>query len=89
MEDVDVKEYSWIVRGKQRRDIIRHIDSLETPTQISQKAKYSLNHTSRVLNEFREHGIVKLVNPDQKTGRLYTLTQKGKLIRDKLREKTS
>lgn len=85
MVKVAIIDLSWIKRGKQRKEIIVHIDDKETPTEIANKSKYSLNHTSRILNEFRKHGFVKLLNPKQKTGRLYELTEKGKVIRDKLR----
>lgn len=86
MVKISTKDISWIKRGKQRRGIIMHIDDKETPTEIANKSKYSLNHTSRILNEFKKHGFVKLLNPKQKTGRLYELTEKGRIIRDKLKE---
>lgn len=79
-------DISWIKRGKQRREIIVHINDKETPTEIANKSKYSLNHTSRILNEFKKKGFVKLLNPKQKTGRLYVLTEKGRIIRDNLRQ---
>ena len=86
MVKIDIEKYSWVIRGKQRREIIKFIDGPESPTQIAQKSKYSLNHTSRILNEFSRNGLVKCLNPEQKTGRLYVITEKGKVIRDKLRE---
>jgi predicted transcriptional regulator len=84
MAKMDVKDYSWIIRGKQRRDIIIYIRDTDTPTQISKKSGYSLNNTSRVLNEFVKKGMAKCLNPKQKTGRLYVLTRKGKVIKDKV-----
>lgn len=83
----DVKELSWIKRGKQRREIIVHLKGTQTPTEISKKSGYSLNHTSKILNEFKKHRMVKLLNPEEKTGRLYQLTQKGKIVKDQLIEK--
>lgn len=86
MSEVSDNDLSWIKRGKQRREIIVHIGEKETPTEIANKSRYSLNHTSRILNELKKEGFVKLLNPKHKTGRLYQLTEKGKIIRDKLRE---
>ncbi len=86
MAKLSTSDISWVKRGKQRREIIVHIDDEETPTEIANKSKYSLNHTSRILNELKKKGFVKLLNPRQKTGRLYVLTDKGKVIRDKLRQ---
>lgn len=85
MAKLQTKDLSWIKRGKQRREIIVHIGDKETPTEISAKSNYSLNHTSRILNELKKHGFVKLLNPEQKTGRLYELTDKGRFVRDKLK----
>ena len=79
------EDLSWVKRGKQRREIIIHIEEKETPTEISKKSKYSLNHTSRILNEFKKRKLVRLINPQEKTGRLYELTERGKVIRDKLK----
>lgn len=85
MAKIGTKDISWIKRGKQRREIIVHIGDKDTPTEIADKSKYSLNHTSRILNEFKSHGFVRLLNPKQKTGRLYELTEKGIAVRDALR----
>jgi len=84
MKKQNISDYSWIIRGKQRREIIKHIRDTDTPTQIASKSRYSLNNTSRVLNEFAKKGIAKCLNPKQKTGRLYVLTKKGKLIKTKI-----
>ena len=86
MAKMSVKDYSWVIRGKQRRNIIKYIRDTDTPTQISGKSGYSLNNTSRVLNEFAKKGIAKCLNPKQKTGRLYALTTKGKIIKNKIIE---
>jgi len=76
-----------VERGKQRREIIVHIEGTQTPTEVAKKSRYSLNHASRILNEFKKHKIVRLLNPEEKTGRLYKLTMKGKIIKDELMEK--
>ncbi len=87
MAQVDLAKLSWIKRGKQRREIITHIEDIKTPTEVAKESGYSLNHASRILNEFKRQGMVKLHNPHEKTGRLYELTSLGKAIRDKLRPK--
>lgn len=84
MPKSNTEDLSWVKRGKQRREIIVHIENKETPSEIAGKSNYSLNHTSRILNEFRKKGFVKLLNPKQKTGRLYELTEKGKAVKDML-----
>ena len=82
----NIKELSWIKRGKQRREIIVHLKGEQTPTEVARKSGYSLNNASKVLNELKRHKLVKLLNPEEKTGRLYQLTNTGKIIKDKLVE---
>jgi len=86
MKKEEIEKLSWVLRGKQRREIIRRINGPETPTQIAHKSGYSLNHTSKILNDLKKQGLVRLLNPKEKTGRLYKLTQKGKIVRDKIKE---
>ncbi len=85
-KSADVSLLSWVKRGKQRREILVHIGDKETPTEIAEKSGYSLNHTSKVLNDFRRQGLVVCLNPKQKTGRLYKLTLKANVIKDTLKK---
>lgn len=86
----ELELYSWVVRGKQRRAVLEAIKKEDMiPTEIYKEAKkinpkMSLNTTSDVLKEFRDRKIVVCLNPKEKMGRLYRLTQKGKTIRNKL-----
>ncbi len=87
MSKIDIDQLSWVKRGKQRREIILQIRDNDTPTDIAKKSGYSLNNTSRVLNDLRKKGIAKCINSKAKTGRLYMLKPVGKIIQDKLRKK--
>jgi len=80
------EDYSWVLRGKQRRKIIEVLNKPKIPTQIKDDANLSLNNVSDVLRGFRNKKIVKCLNPKEKTGRIYELTPKGMKIRDKLKE---
>lgn len=75
-------DYYWIVRGKQRKKIIKSMEKPKIPTEIKQNTKISLNNVSDVLREFKKKKIVKCLNPKEKTGRLYKLTPKGMRIRE-------
>jgi predicted transcriptional regulator len=77
-------DLGWVKRGKQRRGILPFISENQTPTEISKKSGFSLNHTSRILSEFKDKELVVLHNPEEKTGRLYSLTLKGKVVKDSL-----
>jgi len=86
MAKKDVEMLSWVKRGKQRRDILIHIKGTQTPTEISKKSGYSLNNTSRVINDLKNKGLLQILNPKEKTGRLYELTQQGRIIKERLTE---
>ena len=77
-------EYIWIVRGKQRKKIIKALSKEKIPTQIKEDTKISLNNVSDVLREFKKRKIALCMNPKEKTGRLYKLTPKGMRIRERL-----
>jgi len=79
-------DYAWILRGKQRKKIMKILDKPKIPTQIKTDSGLSLNNVSDVLREFRKKGIAKCLNPKEKTGRLYKLTPKGKKVRELLEE---
>jgi len=60
-----------------------------TPTQIHQQAKrynprMSLNNTSDILRSLVKKGLAECLNPQNKTGRIYRLTQKGIKIRQEI-----
>lgn len=90
-ENVEIKDYSWVIRGSQKRKVIKALDKNKPriPTQIKENTKLSLNNVSDVLREFRKKKIVKVLNPKEKTGRLYELTPKGMRIKEKIEKYNS
>jgi len=80
------KDYVWVIRGKQRKKIIKVMSKPKIPTEIKEETKLSLNNVSDVLREFKKKRIVKCLNPKEKTGRLYKLTPKGMRIKEMLEE---
>lgn len=78
------KEYSWVIRGSQRRKILEVLNKPKIPTQIKDETNLSLNNVSDVLRALKEKNLVKCVNPKEKTGRIYELTQKGFKVREML-----
>lgn len=86
---IDWKSYSWLVRGIQREAIIKVMGKPKMPSRICKEAKelnekINLNSTSEVLRDFVRKGIAVCLNPEQKVGRLYELTEKGRNLREEL-----
>lgn len=78
-----IKDYGWILRGKQRRIILKVLDKPKTPTIIKEETKIKVSNVSDVLRAMKKRRIVKCLNPKDKLGRLYELTSKGKsLLKD-------
>ncbi len=89
MKKQDLKDYSYIIRGSQRKAVLKVMERIMTPTEIYQQAKkinpkITLNNTSDVLRDLKEHSYAKLLNPQEKVGRLYELTKKGKKVKEEL-----
>lgn len=80
----DYSDYSWILRGKQRRKVLKVMDKPLIPTQIKSKTELSLNNVSDILREFRKRKVAKCLNPKDRTGRIYELTDKGKKLKKQL-----
>ena len=75
---------SFIKRSGQRQIILKVLENPKTPKEISKATKLAPSHISRTLKEFMEKDIVKCLTPKQKTGRIYSLTEKGAKLLKKL-----
>jgi predicted transcriptional regulator len=80
----DYTDYSWILRGKQRAKVLKVMDKPLIPTQIKDKTNLGLNNVSDILREFRKRKVARCLNPKEKTGRIYELTDKGKKLKKQL-----
>jgi len=84
MRSFIVKDYGWILRGKQRRVILKTLDKPKTPTLIKEETKIKVSNVSDVLRAMKKRKIVRCLNPRDKIGRLYELTSKGKSLLNEL-----
>ena len=83
---------SWIVRGHIRKFVFLKINKRITPSEIVEKLagserRRSESHyvqVSRALAELEAQKLVKCLNPNEKTGRFYELTKRGKNIKKEL-----
>lgn len=76
-------DVGFLLRNKTARKILGHILSKSNPTMPSEIAKtldMSLKNISTRLGFLLEKGLVKCLNPDEKKGRLYIATKKGREV---------
>jgi len=82
------EDYSFVIRGKQRRKVIEAFDGPKIPTEIKQITHMNLTNVSRVLVSFEKKGLAKCLTPKLKVGRVYILTKIGEQVRKKIVRKT-
>lgn len=52
----------------------------KTPTNIAKDSGIRVNHISNTLNQLKSKKLVECINEDMRKGRLYRLTDTGKLV---------
>jgi len=92
MPKLDMKLYAWVLRGSQRREIIKYINGVNIPAMIYKECikdndKITRNSVSDALRQFVKKKIAICINPEEKKGRIYDLTGQGKLIKGRILSK--
>lgn len=68
----------FIKASKYREDILAILaKDVCTPKEISDKLNVHISQVSRTLNELVEMKLIKVLNPNMKKGRIYSLTSLG------------
>lgn len=80
-----LKAVSFIKRGKNRKKVFLALDKPLMPSELVLKiygknSNTYFNIVSRGLAELKEKGLVEIVNPEDRTGRIYQRTKFGKKI---------
>lgn len=86
---INISLYSWVLRGSQRIITLKVMEGKQRPSDICRLAKklnnkITLNTTSDTLRDFVKVKIAKCLNEEAKTGRIYTLTKQGSIIKGEL-----
>lgn len=77
-------DYSFVVRGRQRKQIISLMTRPKTPTELAKESKLNLTNASRVLVQFEKRGLARCLTPKEAIGRVYVLTARGKQVLKKM-----
>lgn len=79
----DIIEGLKLLKASEKREkILRLLGSgkILTPTEIAQQTDVIVNHVSIVLREFKDNNLIICLNEEDKKGRLYQITKKGKKV---------
>lgn len=71
---------SFVSRGKTRKEILKALDKPITPTGMASKIKTHRPTVSRSILELEGKGLVECITPNEKMGRYYQITNKGKEV---------
>ena len=71
------KEVSYVIASKTRKSLVLKLKTPRTPTFLAKDLTVNLANISRALSELEEKGIVVCLTPNQRVGKIYSLTKKG------------
>jgi len=80
------KDISYIIRSKIRKAVLLELKTPKTPTMLAKALKTSLPNISRALTQLESKGFVACLTPEEKVGKIYSLTDKGKEALKKIAE---
>ena len=88
MKDI-LKLVGKVKRGKNRLKIFKAIDEPIMPSELvvkvyGKKSNTYFNLVSRALAELKSLGLIEVINPKERTGRIYQLTKIGKKVKEKV-----
>ncbi len=91
MKDDLWKYVAWVKRGGNRTKIFLAIDKPLMPSEIVIKVFGKNSNTyftlvSRALAELKKKNMVVIKNPEEKTGRIYELSDLGKRIAQEIKK---
>lgn len=79
-------EVSFVIGSKTRKSILSRLETPRTPTFLANDLSINLANVSRALTELEDKNVVVCLTPNQKVGKIYSLTKKGNVILDKMRK---
>ncbi len=72
---------SFVLSGKIRVKVLQALLKIEkTPTLLAKEINTHQSTTSRTLKDLEEKELVVCLTPNSKLSRLYSITEKGKII---------
>ncbi|MBT4111465.1 winged helix-turn-helix transcriptional regulator [Candidatus Woesearchaeota archaeon] len=78
---------SYVLSGKVRRRILKALLEIEkTPTILAKEIQTHQSTTSRALADLEKRGLVKCLTPKAKLSRLYSITEAGKKVIQKVNQ---
>jgi predicted transcriptional regulator len=80
---MDWELYAWLKRGNRRREVLKIIAGSNVPLtvkEIKNQVKIAMAQSSFTVKELIEKKLIECLNPNDKIGRLYQISEKGKKL---------
>lgn len=74
------EEVSYVIASKTRKSIVLKLETPRTPTFLAKDLIINLANVSRSLTELENKDVIVCLTPDQRTGKIYSLTKKGNKV---------
>jgi len=88
---MDWQKYAWVRRGKRRLETLGILYKENKPLTINDihiKSRIAISQASATVAELLEAELIKCLNPEDKIGKLYIISEEGKKIIGQLEVKT-
>ena len=75
--------YAWVNRGSRRKSVLELLAKSQKPlstNDIKKSLKIAISQASFTLKELLSKNLIDCVNPKDKIGRLYSISNKGRGI---------
>ena len=77
----------YVVSSTYRIKVLNFLNKGESiPVKIADGTGIRPNHISKVLRELKVKGLIECINPEARKGRIYSITQMGKKINEKVKK---
>jgi predicted transcriptional regulator len=89
-----LNELSYVKRAKNRKITLLALDKPMMPSELVKKifntnSNTFFNLVSRALSDLKEKELVEILNPNEKTGRIYKRTNLGESVAEALNDVNS
>jgi len=77
--------YAWLKRGHRRKSVLTEMAKSKDPltaNDISKKKNLAISQVSFTLKELLNMQLIECLNPNDKIGKLYRISTKGKELLD-------
>ena len=82
---------SFVKRGRNRSKVFRALNKPSMPSELTEKIYGKISNThfnivSRALSELKENLLIEIINPEDRTGRMYKKTKFGEKVYQEILE---